>query len=180
MEVNVQRRSLSYHQTHNQSWQHIVIEASDWSINIGFKVDQGRYDPLKIWCWLMSVTLQSLCAAMIDCEFDEMHWNWQASLAVHGTEPISGLQIIRTVWSEVVAQWVKNDHFSSWRWTHGHQIVFESYSKDLLHGAGIYSMLNLSHINSLSNNVWHSWINGMIYGKKACIVTMEAWKSIVF
>ncbi len=50
---------------------------------------------------------------------------------------ISGLQTSRTIWGGVVAQWVKEGHFYSCRWTHGHQIVFEAYSKDVLHGAGI-------------------------------------------
>ncbi len=50
---------------------------------------------------------------------------------------ISDLQICRTICSGVVAQWVKEGHFSSWRWTHGHQIVFEAYAKDVLNWAGI-------------------------------------------
>ncbi len=50
---------------------------------------------------------------------------------------ISDLQISRTIWSGVVAQWVKEGHFSSLWWTHGYQIVFEAYAKDVLHWAGI-------------------------------------------
>ncbi len=52
---------------------------------------------------------------------------------------ISDLQTSRTIWSGVIAQWVKEveGHFSSLRWTYGHQIVFEAYAKDVLHWAGI-------------------------------------------
>ncbi len=46
-------------------------------------VEKGCAGGLKISCWLMSLTLQSLCAAMLDCECDEMRWNWQASLVPH-------------------------------------------------------------------------------------------------
>ena len=41
----------------------------------------------SVWIWLMlrlnngclQGTLQSLCAVMIDCEFNDISWNWQAS-----------------------------------------------------------------------------------------------------
>ena len=92
---------------------------------------------------------------------------------------ISDLQISRTVWSGVVAQCVKEGHFSRWQWTYRHQIVFEAYAKDALHGGGIlHAEFEPLIVFPTMYDTQESLINNFesqafIYDKTDCIVTMD-------
>ncbi len=80
----------SSHQTHNLSWQHIVIEESDWSINIRW-VD-ARLSCLKRGWFFLHTAL--IYAVLIHCDSRHMSWNWPVSAEVQAFEPSLSLWVI--------------------------------------------------------------------------------------